>query len=212
MEIKQITNRLAGRKPGIMDEDSFFVSAVLLPIIKKENALHVLFEVRAENLKIQPGEICFPGGRVEFPERSNPQETAIRETMEELGIQRKDIRVIGPLDILPTPQGRLVYPFVGEIFTSQLNPNLEEVAELFTVPIDFFLNNPPGISFTDVAIRYSADFPFHKVPPEYRHGWQKRWSFPNYYFEYGKYFIWGMTAKILYHFLKLCWPENFPEH
>jgi len=204
-----IINCVAGRKPGIMDEDCYFVSAVLLPLLKKQGKLHILFEVRAENLKIQPGEICFPGGRVETKELSNPQETAVRETMEELGIKREDIRVIGPLDILPTPQGRLVYPYVGEILTGNLNPNPEEVAEIFTVPVDFFLNNPPGISSADVAIRYSSGFPFHRIPPGYRHEWQKRWSFPTYYFEYGQYFIWGLTAKILHHFLKLCWPERF---
>ena len=202
-----ILDRLAGRKPGIMDEDNFFVSAVLLPLIEKEGGLHVLFEVRAENLKIQPGEICFPGGRVEPGERRDPREAAVRETMEELGIQRKHIRVLGPLDILPTPQGRLVYPYAGEILTGSFNPSPEEVAEIFTVPVEFLLTRPPGVATTEVATRYGNDFPFAKAPPEYQPRWQKRWSFPVYYFEYGKYFIWGITAKILHHFLALCWPE-----
>ncbi len=202
-----ILDRLANRKPGIMEEDNFFVSAVLLPLIEREGGLHVLFEVRAENLKIQPGEICFPGGRVEPVERRNPQAAAVRETVEELGIQRKHVRVLGPLDILPTPQGRLVYPYAGEILTGNFNPNPEEVAEVFTVPVEFFLTHPPGIATTEVATRYSGDFPFAKVPPGYRPQWLKCWSFPVYYFEYGKYFIWGITAKILHHFLVLCWPE-----
>lgn len=203
-----IVKKLTNRRPGIMGEDDFFISAVLLPLIEKQSNLHVLFEVRATNLKIQPGEICFPGGRVENSERGKAQDAAVRETMEELGIKREDIQIIGPLDILPTPQGRLVYPYVGEILTSKLNPNPEEVTEVFTVPVEYFLNNPPCISHSDIATQYCSEFPFHKIPPEYRQEWQKRWSVPIYYFEYDKYFIWGMTAKILYHFLQLCWPKN----
>lgn len=210
--IKKIINQLTDRKPGLMDEEHYLVSAVLLPLIKKQGNLHVLFEVRAENLKIQPGEICFPGGQVETEERQRPYAAAVRETMEELGITREKIRLLGPLDILPTPYGRFIYPYVGEILTTQLNPNAEEVAEVFTVPIEFFLRHPPGRSRTEVAVRYASDFPFPKVPPGYKRGWQKRWSFPVYYFEYGKYFIWGITAKILFHFLKLCWPDEINYH
>jgi 8-oxo-dGTP pyrophosphatase MutT (NUDIX family) len=206
---KEIFAKLAKRKPDLMNKRSYLVSAVLLPLVQKRGETHILFEVRAENLKVQPGEICFPGGRVEERESQSPQETAVRETAEELGITRREIRVAGPLDILPTPQGRLVYPFAGEILTEKFRPNPREVAEIFFVPLEYFLNHPPGVSSTEVAIRYGENFPFTRIPPSYTREWQVRWSFPSYYFEYGKYFIWGLTAAILYHFLSLCWPERF---
>jgi len=210
--MQKIISKLSVRKPDIMEKDAFFISAVLLPLLEKQGQKHVLFEVRAANMKIQPGEICFPGGRVENYEQHAPFQTAIRETMEELGIKRGDIRLIGPLDILPTPMGRLIYPYTGQIMTDNFEPNPEEVAQIFTVPLKFFLEHPPKIFCTEVAVRYSADFPFHKIPPEYKPGWQKRWSFPDYCFEYGKYFIWGLTAKILYNFLELFYPNKINYH
>lgn len=207
--MKEILDQLANRKPGLMHENNYFVSAVLLPLVAIQGEMHILFEVRAENLKIQPGEICFPGGRVEKQERRFPQEAAVRETAEELGIPREKIRLAGPLDILATPQGRLVYPFVGELLTREFRPNPKEVAEVFFVPLKFFFDHPPGVSSTEVAVRYGADFPYARIPPSYGRDWRVCWVFPSYYFEYGKYFIWGLTATILHHFLGLCWPERF---
>lgn len=208
----KLITRLSARKPDIMGKDAYFVSAVLLPLLEKQGQKQILFEVRAANMKTQPGEICFPGGRVESYEQHAPYQAAIRETTEELGINRENIKLIGPLDILPSPMGRLIYPYAGYIMTDNFQPNPEEVAQIFAVPLDFLLNNPPKIFYTEVAVRYSSDFPFHKIPPEYKPGWQKRWSFPDYCFEYGKYFIWGLTAKILYNFLELFYPEKIKYH
>jgi 8-oxo-dGTP pyrophosphatase MutT (NUDIX family) len=206
--VQEIIQQLSNRRQGIMSQDEYFLSAVLLPLIEKQGQTHVLFEVRAEDLDVQPGEICFPGGGIEDHERDNPLNTALRETSEELGIKEEDVQVLGALDILPTPMGRLVYPYAGRILTPEIRPNPQEVAEIFTVPVTFLLNNPPTKTCVGVATQYSPDFPFDKIPPTYEQGWQKRWRFSIYYFEYEKYFIWGMTAKILYHFLKLCWPAN----
>ena len=64
--------------------------AVLLPLVKKEDGIHILFEERALTLNRQPGDICFPGGKVDF-EDVNEEYTAIRETIEELGLKRDDI-------------------------------------------------------------------------------------------------------------------------
>ncbi|MCL6610175.1 MAG: CoA pyrophosphatase [Peptococcaceae bacterium] len=201
-------NRLAGRRPAILNQSDRLVSAVLLPLVEKDGKCHILFEVRSRNLKRQPGEICFPGGVVEKGNDPDPLATALRETTEELGIDSGDIRIIGPLDILASPMGALIYPYAGEIKTSGITPNAREVEELFLVPVDFFLAEPPYATHVEVATRYKNDFPLHKVPPTYREGWQVRTSYPMYFYEYGKYFIWGLTGIILHNFLSLCWPDH----
>ena len=202
----KIERLLAKRISGILDKEDYYISAVLLPLIEIKNEPCLLFEVRAQDLDVQPGEVCFPGGGVEFKEFDRPQEAAIRETSEELGINQEDIKLLGALDFLPTPMGRIIYPFVGKLLTTEMTPNKEEVDEIFTVPLSFLTNNPPVKSYTDVATQYSSDFPFSKIPPTYKRTWQKRWSLPIYYLEYDRFFIWGITAKVLNNFLKICWP------
>ncbi|MCG8402074.1 MAG: CoA pyrophosphatase [Firmicutes bacterium] len=195
--------RLSERKPGIMGREHYLVSAVLLPLIEGAGGPELLFEVRSRLLERQPGEICFPGGRVEDGETGNPADAAVRETAEELGLNKKDIEVIAPLDFLVSPMGNIIYPYVGRVRAPGLMaPNREEVDEIFTVPLSFLTAYRPQVSIVDVAIRYNNDFPVHRVPKIYRGDvWQKRWSHPTYIYEYRGYFIWGMTASILHHFL-----------
>lgn len=197
--------RLAGRQPRIHNEGECLVSAVLVPIVKKEGIPHILFEVRASSLHRQPGEVCFPGGKVELSEMSQPQETAIRESVEELGIRREQVVLVGPLDYQITPPGTLIYPYLGIIEDAGIiKPNHYEVASTFLAPVEYF-TSPPGASTVEVATRYAADFPYHRVPPSYkkRENWLKQWSFPVYFYEYRGHFIWGVTARILYNFINL---------
>ncbi len=206
--MENIYRLLAGRRPVMAGDQASLISAVLLPLLEKEGNCHVLFEVRSRNLNRQPGEICFPGGRVEKADRAGPLGAALRETAEELGISSGDIEVIGPLDILTTPMGVLIHPYAGKILTAEIRPNPLEVEETFLVPVDFFLSDPPYVTWVDVATRYSPDFPLHRVPSIYKEGWQKKTSYPMYFYEYGKYFIWGLTGKILFNFLSICWPDH----
>jgi 8-oxo-dGTP pyrophosphatase MutT (NUDIX family) len=202
--------KIAGRQPGIQNQSDYLVSAVLVPIVKKEGVPHFLFEVRSESLNKQPGEICFPGGKVEPGEMARPQEAAIREAVEELGIRREQVVLVGPLDHQITPPGTLIYPYLGMIEGLELiNPNPSEVAGTFLVPVEHF-TSPPRVSTVEVATRYPADFPFHRVSESYkeRRNWSKQWSFPVYFYEYGEHFIWGLTARILYNFITLCCQED----
>ena len=201
--MKSEINRLIGRKPGLLGRENFLVSAVLLPLLESVDGPALLFEVRSSRLDRQPGEICFPGGRVEKHEMENPADAAAREAAEELGLALSDIEVLAALDFLVTPMGTVIYPYVGRVLSSGLIvPNREEVDSVFTVPLPFLLDYKPQTSIVDVATRYNEDFPLHRVPESYRgEGWQKRWSYPTYVYEYGDHFIWGMTAIILHHFL-----------
>ncbi|MFZ5644616.1 MAG: NUDIX hydrolase [Bacillota bacterium] len=200
--------RLMNRRPQIIDDSAYLISSVLLPVVFKEGKDQILFEVRSKSLNRQPGEICFPGGKVENGEQPDPLKTAIRETTEELGISERDIEILGPLDIFVTPLSTMIYPFAGRINTRIINPSPREVEEIFLVPVDFFLETPPYVTYVEVATRYDRDFPLEKVPPAYKEGWQPKSSYPMYFYEYDRYFIWGLTARILYNFLRLCWPDH----
>ncbi|SFR00318.1 NUDIX hydrolase [Desulfoscipio geothermicus] len=196
--------KLLRRNAELMGKENFLISAVLIPLIEGNEGTEILFEVRSMHLDRQPGEICFPGGRVEPCEMGNPETAAVRETMEELSLWPGDIDVLGPLDFLVTPMGVVVYPYAGYILQpGHIEPNREEVHSVFTVPLPYLLANPPKASNVEVATRYGEDFPLHRVPEIYRGGWVKRWSFPTYIYEYKEYFIWGMTAIILQNFLRL---------
>ena len=82
MELEKLNKLLEVRTPGLMDATGRY--AVLVPLVESEQGWQVLYEVRAAKLHRQPGEVCFPGGRLEGAE--SPEECALRETWEELGI------------------------------------------------------------------------------------------------------------------------------
>ncbi len=82
------------RRPGMIGESRFKKYAVLVPIVDTPDGRSLLFEKRAGSLRRQPGEVCFPGGKLE-PEEP-PQVCAIRETMEELCIVKEQIAILGP--------------------------------------------------------------------------------------------------------------------
>ena len=112
MKIQEISNAFSGRTPSILGHEEFLKFSVLLPLVEVEDEVHVLFEVRSLTLRRQPGEVCFPGGRIETGE--DPQRAAIRETSEELGIQESDIINVFPLDFMVSAFGTIIYPFRSE--------------------------------------------------------------------------------------------------
>lgn len=196
---------LKNRQPKLYNMKEYFVSAVLLPIIEVDGEMQVLFEVRSSSLKRQPGEICFPGGMVECGELSRPQETAVRETIEELGVLREQVELIGPLDFFISPLGGLIYPYVGKITGDvKIVPSPDEVQEVFLAPVKYFLSAQPTQSSIDVGTRYAADFPFDRLPSYYMEGWRVLRKLPIYFYEYGNRLIWGATAGILHSFIDIC--------
>ncbi|MDD3653512.1 MAG: CoA pyrophosphatase [Desulfotomaculaceae bacterium] len=201
----ELKRAFRNRLPRFQNEVDFLVSAVLLPIVIVNDEPHVLFEVRAENLKRQPGEICFPGGMVEQSEFDNPMEAAVREATEELGIEREQIEVIGQLDYCISLTGILIYPYVGMIARpDQIVPNPGEVGEVFLVPVKFFLTNEPYHSRVEVSTRFVEGFPFHCIPQSYKKGWQLRGTTTVYFYKYKDRIIWGATAGILHNFVSIC--------
>ena len=111
------------RPSEIMGE--FRKSAVMILLTEDKGELSIVFEVRAHRLRNQPGDVCLPGGKVEPNE--NPREASIRETMEELNLERDQIEFIGDMDYYVSPYGNIMYAYVGKLKYGEINPNEDEV-------------------------------------------------------------------------------------
>ncbi|MDO4177838.1 MAG: CoA pyrophosphatase [Phascolarctobacterium sp.] len=189
------------RPAGIDMFDSLWTAAVLLPLVMKEDGPHILFEVRAKNLRRQPGEICFPGGKHECKDESY-EITCVRETCEELGIEPEDIEVLGEQDSLVTYRGPVIHVFVGVIkHPEKINASPSEVDEIFTVPLKFFLETEPRVGLVDLLDEPQVGYPYELVPARYV-GQRKLGTYKVYFYEYAGRVIWGLTARFIYGFLR----------
>jgi 8-oxo-dGTP pyrophosphatase MutT (NUDIX family) len=175
----------------------------MVPLVQKGDELFVLFEVRAEDMEIQPGEVCFPGGRQE--EGESAEDCAIRETCEELGICRDDIHIIGPLDYILMYSHFTLQPFLAVIDESAVvaaQPNPSEVKEIFLVPLSFFQETEPTTFDFEVAPLIPEDFPYELINAKGGYNWRKgRNSVPIY--QYEGHAIWGLTARIACHLIQV---------
>ena len=152
-------------------------AAVLIPIISHQNQLEVLLTKRANHLIHHPGQISFPGGKVE-PFDRDLTATALREAEEEIGLQATFIDVLGQLNTYQTISGYEVTPIVAIVPNSenyQIDRN--EVSEVFHVPLTHFLQRQ-----------------HHIQVPVYHHG--KRHNI--HFMPYQQYNIWGATAAMLH--------------
>lgn len=115
-------------------------AAVLVPLVERRSGLTVLLTQRTDHLHHHPGQISFPGGRVEDID-SGPVTTAVRETEEEIGLARGYLEVAGFLDPYQTITGFRVTPVVAFVRPGfQLELDAFEVAEAFEVPLSFVLD------------------------------------------------------------------------
>ena len=192
--LNEVENIFEGRTPGAAGKHSYF--SVLVPLVEKEDGLHLLFELRAAHMKRQPGEVCFPGGKVEPGESF--QECAVRETVEELGIREDDIRIINQMDVMHTYSNFTLFPYLGIIKAEaleRLNCNPDEVEEIFTVPVDHLLNNEPFLYKMQIKPQIKEDFPYEKIRFPKTYKWRVGSNdIPIY--EYENRIIWGLTGRV----------------
>lgn len=208
MKIKEINENFLGRTPSILGHEQFLKFAVLLPLVEVNNETHILFEVRSMNLRRQPGEICFPGGKIELGE--DPKKAAVRETSEELGIEESKIVNVFPLDYMVSAFGTIIYPFAGTITDSnKIAPNVSEVGEIFTVPLSFFMKNQPESYKINFQVQPEDGFPFDLIIGGENYNWQPR-TMDEYFYRYKDKVIWGLTARVLTHFLEMLESHNKP--
>ena len=154
----------------------FSRAAVLVPIVERPQGMSVLLTQRASHLKNHPGQISFPGGRMESADTS-PWETALRETEEEIGLSRRHVSLAGYLSDHIVITGYLVTPVVGFVRPGfDLVLDRTEVDDVFEVPLDFILD------------------PVNHVPRERHFGGH---TFRAHDIPYEGRNIWGATAGML---------------
>jgi 8-oxo-dGTP pyrophosphatase MutT (NUDIX family) len=155
-------------------------AGVLVPLFVKNGKLSVILTQRTEDVEHHKGQVSFPGGAMD-KEDPSIVDTALRETWEEIGLPRDSVEVLGLLNDFCTPSGFCITPVVGLL---PPNPsyvlNKTEVAEVFDVPLSFFLD--PRNERTEKHIRFDK-------------------MINVYFYNYGTYEIWGATAEMLRNFL-----------
>ncbi len=150
-------------------------SAVLVPIIDYGDYLSVLFTERAWHLNHHPGQISFPGGKLEQAE--SPAAAALRETEEEIGVAAENIQLLGQLSSHNTLTGFSISPWVGILAANTpIYADPAEVNAVFEVPLGFFLA---------AENRHQLWLPWQGQPRELH------------FMPYQNKLIWGATAAIL---------------
>ena len=182
--IAQVQARLAVLKAQSLPGDGLMVAAVLIPLLERDDGLHVLFTVRTSRVEHHKGEVSFPGGARDA-EDDTLEVTAIRETHEEVGIPPDQIEIFGRMGDHVTRSGFLVTPYVGRVtHRGAYAPSAAEVAEVIEVPMaslwDEYLSGPVPVSFGG---RLTTE-----LAHEYHHAGNR---------------IWGATARMLTDLLAL---------
>lgn len=188
------------RKPGIIGEEKFRQYAVLAPLIETDKGLSFLFEKRSQKLNRQPGEICFPGGKLEKGE--SLEECAIRETTEEILVESHQIEITGPGDIFVSPFNIMIQPFLGRIQDYKDSYSLDEVERVIKVPLEFFRNNKPEGYKNKIINQPPEDFPYEWIPGGENYPWVNG-TYDILFYKYEDEIIWGLTARIVQSIVEL---------
>lgn len=185
--IQTVRQKLQEHKPRQIINTALIPSAVLIPFLEKNSEAHILFTVRTNDVEHHKGQISFPGGAREDGDQSL-QDTALRESHEEIGVPPEKIRVIGRLDDFPTITDFLVTPFVATLpYPYPFKINTKEVAEILEVPLALFLKDT------------------HFEVKEWQHGDK---TYPVFFYYFNHHVIWGATAFILNRFIELVFDYN----
>ena len=159
-------------------------AAVLLGLVERTEGLNVLFTERSPDLKDHPGQVSFPGGRIEAGD-PGPVAAALREAEEEVGLKQETVSVAGCLDTYLTVTGFLVTPVVGFVEEGfEARPDQREVIDVFEVPLAFILDD----ANMQVTYRTRPDLDA---------------TFRIYEFCYEDHRVWGATAAMLRRFRDL---------
>ncbi len=167
---------VSNQDPLLNDANDMRAAAVLVPLVDHPDGMTVLLTQRTEHLSDHAGQVSFPGGRVEAGDADDVA-TALRETEEEIGLDRGHVDIVGHLDTCITGTGFRVTPVVG-VVTPPFSLTLDsfEVAEVFEVPLAFVL---------DASNHQRRAARFRGVRREF------------YVLPYEDRYIWGATARML---------------
>jgi 8-oxo-dGTP pyrophosphatase MutT (NUDIX family) len=160
-------------------------AAVLIPLFKFEEKWHLLFTRRTDSLPDHSGQVAFPGGRMD-PEDATPEETALREAEEEIGLDPAWVRLLGRIDSFITITNYCVTPVVGIIpWPIQMRPAQAEVSRVFTIPLAWLADE----NNVEIIQRVLPE-PFTPVPVIY-------------FKKYDGEILWGVSAQITLNLLKI---------
>ena len=151
-------------------------AAVLIAVWLRPDGARLILTKRSSHLKHHPGQIAFPGGKVDAGD-SGPEAAALREAWEEIGLPQDRVEVLGRLPAHETVTNYMITPILG-LVRDDLNPVPEagEVDEVFTVPLAHVLDR--GQFVIEGRVWKGQPRRYFAVP-------------------YGPYYIWGATARIL---------------
>ena len=173
--IKQTLQQRPPRQIQI-EKKSFKGSAVLIPLLYKDNEPYLLITKRTNKVATHKGEVSLPGGGID-PVDTTPLDTALRETHEEVGIKPEDIAVLGEFDHFISIYGFHVYTFAGIIpYPYTLTISHDEIESYTEVPLSLFVEE----KYDNVDY-----YTYEGIP------------YAIYYYQYNGYTIWGLTARIL---------------
>lgn len=151
-------------------------AAVLIPVVAREPVATVILTERTPHLSAHAGQIAFPGGKIDSGD-DGPAGAALRETEEEIGLDRGSVAIMGYLDAYLSRTGYRIVPVVGRVGPAyRLTLNRNEVADAFEVPLDFLLD-----------------------PANHRRASRAFMGRERYFYEmpFGQRYIWGVTAGII---------------
>lgn len=159
-------------------------AAVLIPLFRVGGEWQVLFIRRTDTVQEHKGQVAFPGGGCE-PQDENQEETALREAQEEIGLQPKDVRILGRLPEFVTITNYSIAPFVGTFpWPYPLVMEPQEVDRIFTIPLGWL-----------------AD-PAHREVRPYVHNGQVHRDGVIYFQEYEGELLWGASARMMVDLLR----------
>lgn len=180
--LEEIKLRLEEKSRRVIDRPELVPAAVLMLLINKDGAPHVLLTKRTSNVATHRGEVSFPGGKCDDDD-PDTLHTALRETEEEVGIPARDITVLGEFDHYFSIWGFHVSTFVGSIpYPYLYKPNLSEIDACIEAPLDLFYHE--RYYKTEIYRFEDSDVPV-------------------FYYHFNGFEIWGLTARILTDFSRI---------
>lgn len=163
------------------DADAAKCAAVLVPLLRQDGDWRLLFTRRTDIVESHKGQVSFPGGACDDGETS-PEQTALREAEEEIGIAPHQVRILGRLNSMLTITSFRVTPVVGVIpWPTVFKPAQAEVARVFTMPLTWLAERANRWEFNMLGRDYSV-IVYHPFDGE---------------------ILWGATARMTVDFLEI---------
>ena len=169
-------HKLNPESKRLIVREELLPAAVLIPVIDYPGEASVLLTKRTEKLRRHSGQVAFPGGRID-PEDASVEAAALREANEEVGLDARDVEVIGRMPDYYAGSGFRIAPVLSIVRPgAPLVINPDEVDDAFEVPLSFLMNT--ANHRTDSRMWQNVERHFYTMP-------------------YGEKYIWGVTAGII---------------